>query len=338
MNKPAFNRPKVYANLISDQQTGIKNSYPVYSMIVLDDFTLRTPDALLSGDATKQVIQNCCPDITNPEDLLICDIPALLSTIKIASGGMDMEFTICCPNCKEQNPYEINLGSVNSSLSAKSWFSPLELDSLEIYFYPPTYKEYSEFSIEDFKYRKQIYYITHLESMDGYEEVLVGLVEKQKDLNLRYQAASIQKIILDNYAEVTNPEHIREWFQQLDITLQERISNYIDKCNKDCTLPDLTISCNDCAHEFTVPIDLDFSSQFRNKIIELDEAGILDLIKSMGRETESISRDLLKLCWYMRGSVSYTEAYYLTNHERISISKIIEENMKTSEKIKMPIF
>jgi len=337
-NKISFNRPKLYTNLLSDSITGNTKQISVHSMVILDEFTLRTPDALLSGKATEEIIKNCCPEIIEPENLLICDIQQILANIKIATTGMKVELLITCPKCSFQDPYEINLSSYINSLSANKWFTPLIMNDLIIYFSPPTYKQFNIFSIADFKLRKQIYQISKLNSIEGYEEILISLIAQQKNLLYSFHSQSINKIIISKSNNtVTSQYHIQEWFKQLDIQSQNEISSYIAESIKQCYLPNVEITCSKCQEQLSVPIDLDFCTQFRNKLITAFESEIIEMLEKMNSETKNIKAELLKLIWYMRGSISYSEAYYLTAFERESISKIIQENIETSKKFGMPI-
>jgi hypothetical protein len=58
----------------------------------------------------------------------------------------------------------------------------------------------------------------------------------------------------------------------------------------------------------------------------------------MDKETLNIRRELLKMCWYMRGGLTYDEAVQLGAQEREIISKIIDENLETTKKSGMPFF
>ena len=44
------------------------------------------------------------------------------------------------------------------------------------------------------------------------------------------------------------------------------------------------------------------------------------------------------MCWYMRGGLTYDEAIMLSYEERSLINQIIEENLETTEKTKLPFF
>lgn len=58
----------------------------------------------------------------------------------------------------------------------------------------------------------------------------------------------------------------------------------------------------------------------------------------MDQEANSIRNESLKMCWYMRGGMTYTEAMNLSHHEREMIGKIIKENLETTKKSGLPFF
>ena len=57
----------------------------------------------------------------------------------------------------------------------------------------------------------------------------------------------------------------------------------------------------------------------------------------MDTEVRAIKKDVLKLCWYMRG-LSYAEAMNLSYDEREIIGEIIKENLETTKKSGLPFF
>jgi len=65
---------------------------------------------------------------------------------------------------------------------------------------------------------------------------------------------------------------------------------------------------------------------------------ISDLVDRMDAETKGIRQELLKMCWYMRGGLTYEEAMQLGAQERELISKLITENLETTKKSGMPFF
>lgn len=58
----------------------------------------------------------------------------------------------------------------------------------------------------------------------------------------------------------------------------------------------------------------------------------------MEKEANSIREEALKMCWYMRGGLTYNEAMNLSQSERTMIGKLIKENLETTKKTGMPFF
>jgi hypothetical protein len=68
----------------------------------------------------------------------------------------------------------------------------------------------------------------------------------------------------------------------------------------------------------------------------LDE--ILKLVEVMEGETKQLKYDLYKLCWFMRGGMTITEAYDLSIEDRRIINDIVKENLETTKNSKLPFF
>ena len=65
---------------------------------------------------------------------------------------------------------------------------------------------------------------------------------------------------------------------------------------------------------------------------------IIDELDKMERESKALKDEALRMCWYMRGSISYTEAMMLSHTERELINKIIKDNLETTKTTKLPFF
>jgi hypothetical protein len=70
----------------------------------------------------------------------------------------------------------------------------------------------------------------------------------------------------------------------------------------------------------------------------LDADAIAKAVDDMEGEAKQLRSDVLKMCWYMRGGLSYTEAMHLNHTERELINDIIRDNLETTKKTKMPFF
>lgn len=70
----------------------------------------------------------------------------------------------------------------------------------------------------------------------------------------------------------------------------------------------------------------------------LSNEQVVEYLNSLDKESKAIKKDLLKMCWYMRGGLTYDEAFNLSNQEREIINDIIKDNLETTKKSKMPFF
>ena len=70
----------------------------------------------------------------------------------------------------------------------------------------------------------------------------------------------------------------------------------------------------------------------------LSNEEILDLIDRMERDSKAIKDNILRICWYMRGSISYNDGMLLGQQDIELINKIIKDNLETTQKSKLPVF
>lgn len=65
---------------------------------------------------------------------------------------------------------------------------------------------------------------------------------------------------------------------------------------------------------------------------------ILEDVKRFEGEQKQFKSELLKICWYMRGSVTIDDAYAMCFEDRQLIGDIIKDNLETTKKSGMPFF
>ena len=58
----------------------------------------------------------------------------------------------------------------------------------------------------------------------------------------------------------------------------------------------------------------------------------------MENNQKDIKLDLFKICWYMRGGVTYDEANTMSPEEREMVGKLVKENLETTKKTGQPFF
>lgn len=72
--------------------------------------------------------------------------------------------------------------------------------------------------------------------------------------------------------------------------------------------------------------------------MSLNNEEIVKLIDDYEKETKAIRKNILKLIWYMRGSISYDEGMLLSDMDRELIAGIIESNLETTKETNLPFF
>lgn len=72
--------------------------------------------------------------------------------------------------------------------------------------------------------------------------------------------------------------------------------------------------------------------------MSLTDEEIVAMLDQMEQETKAIKDNVLRLCWYMRGSISYNDAMMLSKDDREIINKIIKDNLETTQKSNLPFF
>lgn len=74
------------------------------------------------------------------------------------------------------------------------------------------------------------------------------------------------------------------------------------------------------------------------RLLKMSDAQILEELDRMERDSKAMKDEALRLCWFMRGSISYDEAMMLGYTDREIINKIIKDNLETTKKSNMPFF
>ncbi len=55
-------------------------------------------------------------------------------------------------------------------------------------------------------------------------------------------------------------------------------------------------------------------------------------LAEMAIESRAITQEVADICWYMRGSITWDQAWRLTQNERTAISKTIKDNVERTQK------
>ena len=62
------------------------------------------------------------------------------------------------------------------------------------------------------------------------------------------------------------------------------------------------------------------------------------MLEDMDAQVVKLRKELITMCWYMRGGLTYEESAYLCQTDRTAIAQLIESNLKTTKETHMPFY
>lgn len=74
------------------------------------------------------------------------------------------------------------------------------------------------------------------------------------------------------------------------------------------------------------------------RLLPLSMDEINKVVEELDEEAKALKKELFKMAWFMRGSLSINEAYMLDYQDRVVIGEVIKENLETTKETKMPFF
>jgi len=154
-----FRQPKLYIQFpskgnfypdgsLEETETG---DYPIFAMTAKDELTMKTPDALLNGQATVSVIQSCVPNIKNAWHLPSIDVDAILIAIRIATYGEKMDLTFNIKEIDEERTFEVDLRSVLDQLTSEPYENIIDTDTVRFEVSPLSYKYFTQIAMKSFE-------------------------------------------------------------------------------------------------------------------------------------------------------------------------------------------
>lgn len=64
----------------------------------------------------------------------------------------------------------------------------------------------------------------------------------------------------------------------------------------------------------------------------------MQFLEAHDKDVKALKQEVLRMCWYMRGGLTYSEIMDMSGSEREIIAEIIKSNLETTKETKMPFF
>jgi len=271
-------QPKIYIKLPSGGEYWPGKSlektengeYPVYAMTAKDEITFKTPDALLNGQATVDVIQSCIPNIKDAWQTPSIDIDTILIAIRRASYGEKMAMTASVPKTDITKDFELNLQTLFDNYMSKEFVHTFQIDGFKVQIQPLNYKTITEGMIKAFE-EQRIFAVIDDNTIQNQEKLkqFQTSFSRLTELNVQTLIKSVVAIQPDGSEEaVVNPVHIKEFIENTDAKVFNQIKDHIESQKKQFEQQPLSVEADDdeiaagADKTYTVPIVFDQGNFF----------------------------------------------------------------------------
>lgn len=244
-------QPKIYLKLPSGGKWYASNpmeksgsgELPIYSMTARDELMIKTPDALMSGEATVEVIKSCCPLIDDPWTMPAIDLDAILIAIRIATYGEKMELEVPIRYYEnkevkfESERTEIDLRQLLDNMQGKTWNDTFSIGDLTFRLRPLTYKESTGFFMSTFE-NQRLAQILQNDKIDDAEKLKAFKegFKKLSQMTLDMIVTHIVEIQTPDGSE-SNKDAIREFFNNTDKDTFSSVQKHLETIKKQWETP-----------------------------------------------------------------------------------------------------
>lgn len=239
-----YRQPQIYITLPSkgryyppDVFTPTENGeIPVMPMTAKDEMSFKTPDAMMNGQATVDVIKSCIPNFKNPWKMTNYDTDTVLLAIRIATYGETMDVTYTTPITNEQKTTTLNIPALLESLkNVEVKDEATTSTGFKFKIEPLTYDRLTRIQIAQFEQQK--IYTNVADSGLPDSEKNVRFAESYKKIN-----AVNFSLLVESIKEITTPDGDV-------VTDRKQITDFIENCDAKTTsdieakLSELRIQC-----------------------------------------------------------------------------------------------
>ena len=273
-----YRQPAIYISLPSKGRYYTSSVYtatqtgeiPVLPMTAKDEMAFKTPDAMINGQATVDVIRSCCPNILDPWQLTNYDLDTVLLGIRIATYGETMDINATVPVVNEQMGHTVNLPSlletvknveIKDSFRTKNGFT--------VHIKPLTYKDITDTQVKTFEQQKIVATVNSSQlSEEEKTQRYADAYRKLTELNFDMLSTSFTKITIPEGTEVTDREQIKEFLNNADSKLVNEMQDEMIRLRSQAQVRPIQLKATDeqikkgAPVSFTVPLTFDNSNFF----------------------------------------------------------------------------
>jgi hypothetical protein len=234
-------------------------------MTAKDELLFKTPDALLNGTSTVELIKSCIPAILNPWLMPNIDLDFALIAIRIATYGDKMEVGTSCPHCNADNSYDMDLTAWFDVFNQFVYEKNIPVDQLTVHVRPYTYKEVTKTALKSME-QQRIFQVINDDSLTDEQklEKFGASFLKLTELTVDIIADCITAIDAPD-GSVTDKDMIKDFIANCSKDVFQRIQDHVVQMKERIEFKAQSVTCGECNEQFSLPVTMDQSNFFAVK-------------------------------------------------------------------------
>lgn len=269
-----YRQPAIYVKLPSGGKYYPKEVFtptetgeiPILPMTAKDEMTFKTPDSMINGQATVDVIKSCVPNLLDPWKMVNYDTDVVLLAIRIATYGETMEVNYTVPITNEQQTAAVNLPAVLEDLGKITIEDfTVTTKGFKVKIQPLDYKTLTKVQIARFEQQKMI---GTIESSTLTEEqkqtAFAKSFETVNTINFSLLLDSIQEITTPDGSVVTDKKQILDFVNNADTKTIKEIEEKLTELRLQAQVKPVKIKATDEQIKKGVPATFDLPITFDN--------------------------------------------------------------------------
>ena len=273
-----YRQPAIYIKLPSGGRYYPKEVFtptetgeiPILPMTVKDELAFKTPDAMINGQSTVDVIKSCVPNLLDPWKMVNYDTDAVLLAIRIATYGETMDVNFRVPVTNEEQSHTLNLPALLEDLGrAEIVDETITSTKFKIEIEPLTYKSLTKIQIARFEQQKMYGTIDNSTMTDeAKQSAFSKSFETLNMVNFSLLVDSIKSITTPEGNTVVDRAQIIEFCNNADAKTVTEIQEKLSDLRVQAQIPPLRIKATEdqikkgAPTSFEVPVTFDSSNFF----------------------------------------------------------------------------
>ena len=261
-------RGKYYgADVFTPTETG---EVPVLPMTAKDELSFKTPDSMMSGQSTVDVIQSCVPNFKNAWKMVNFDTDAVLLAIRIATYGETMDINYKVPVTNEDMTHTVNLPALLEDLAKTNIVDEATTKTgFKVKLAPLDYQSLSQ--IQTAQFEQQKIYTTVTNSALSEKEKSTQFVKSFKllnNINFSMLVDSITEITTPDGNTVVDKAQIKEFCDNCDAKVINEIQDELARIRSQAQIKPVKLQSTEdqikkgAPTSYKVPVTFDSSNFF----------------------------------------------------------------------------